>query len=187
LPCCYVGSAFSSASSRWACPGLRTDPLTVVPPMGAALPAKERAPGAEISRDDLGFLLAKAMQRWNELLAERFTAAGYADVRPAYGSVLLPLYEEDGLRMGELARRARLSKQTMTDMVRRLERAGLVDRRLDERDARASLISLTARSRALEPVVAATLAELDALVRKRLSPKRVDELKNALRELVDLD
>ena len=76
--------------------------------------------------DDLGFLLAKAVQRWNELLQERFRAAGWGDVRPSYGSILVPLFEEDGLRMGELARRSRLSKQTMTTMVRILERERLV-------------------------------------------------------------
>ncbi len=140
-----------------------------------------------VSRSDVGFLLAKATQRWNELLAERFAAAGYADIRPSYGSVLLPLYEEDGLRMGELARRARLSKQTMTDMVRRLESEGLVERRSDPTDARASLIFLNARSRRFEPVAAATLGQLDQLVRGRLSASRVAELKSALRELSELE
>ena len=140
-----------------------------------------------VSRDDLGFLLAKAMQRWNELLAARFAAAGYDDIRPSYGSVLLPLYEEDGLRMGELARRARLSKQTMTDMIRRLERDGLVERRSDPNDARASLIFLTARSRRFEPVAAKTLRELDRLVRSRLSADSVKELKSALRRVMELE
>jgi hypothetical protein len=60
--------------------------------------------------------LAKASHRWNERLYERFVAAGFPDVRPAYGSLLIPLYEEDGLRQGELVRRARLSKQTTTTM-----------------------------------------------------------------------
>jgi DNA-binding MarR family transcriptional regulator len=139
-----------------------------------------------IDRDDLGFLLAKASQRWNELLAERFAEAGYGDVRPASGSVLLPLFEEDGLRMGELARRARLSKQTMTDLVRRLEREELVERRADPADARASVIFLTARSRAFEPVAAGVLAELDRLVRARLDGEQVEELKTALRGLLQL-
>ena len=58
-----------------------------------------------MTRENLGFLLAKASQRWNELLYERFVAAGYPDVRPSYGSLLVPLFEEDGLRMGELAAR----------------------------------------------------------------------------------
>jgi DNA-binding MarR family transcriptional regulator len=147
----------------------------------------EGATQSVISRDDLGFLLAKAMQRWNELLAARFVAAGYSDVRPSYGSVLLPLYEQDGLRMGELARRARLSKQTMTDMIRRLERDNLIERRRDPSDARASMIFLTARSRRFKPTAAATLDDLDRLVRKRLSPRRLAELKRSLRELTELE
>ena len=149
--------------------------------------ASEASTGGSVGRDDVGFLLAKATQRWNELLASRFAAAGYADVRPSYGSILLPLYEEDGLRIGELARRARLSKQTLTDLVRRLERDGLVERRPDPGDARASLIYLTPRSRRFEPVAAATLADLNGLVRARLSGRRLGELKTALRLLMDLE
>jgi DNA-binding MarR family transcriptional regulator len=140
-----------------------------------------------LGRDDLGFLLAKATQRWNELLAERFAAAGYGEVRPSYGSVLLPLFEEDGLRMGELARRARLSKQTMTELVRRLERDGLVERRADPDDGRASLIYLTTRSRAFAPVAAHALADVHALVGQRLSARRIEELEAALRELLSLN
>jgi len=151
------------------------------------VPAAEPAAAAALGRDDLGFLLAKATQRWNELLAERFAASGYADVRPSYGCVLLPLYEQDGLRMGELARRARLSKQTMTTMIRRLENDHLVERRRDPRDARASLIFLTPRSRRFEPVAAATLRELDKLVRRRLSAQRLVELKHALSRLGELE
>src|SRR5439155_333423 len=85
--------------------------------------------------------------------------------RPSYGSILLPLYEEDGLRMGELAARARLSKQTMTTMVRMLERDGLVRRRQDAQDRRAFRITLTLRARRFRPVADAVLRELDAHVR----------------------
>ena len=138
------------------------------------------------TRENLGFLLAKASQHWNELLYERFVAAGFPDVRPSYGSILLPLLEEDGLRMGELAARARLSKQTMTTMVRLLERDGLVERRADPRDGRASLVFLTERARSFRPVAEATLAELDRLVVGTLSTRRRDEVQAALRMLADL-
>ena len=60
--------------------------------------------------ENTGFLLAKATQRWNELLAQRFAREGYGEVRPAYGSVLLPLFEEDGQRIGSLTTRARVSR-----------------------------------------------------------------------------
>ena len=136
--------------------------------------------------DDVGFLLAKASQRWNERLYDRFVAAGYSDVRPSYGSILVPLFEEDGLRMGELAARARLSKQTMTTMVRVLEREGLVERRSDPSDGRATLVFLTERARGLRPVVEAALEELDRLVVRTLSARGRTELRDALRALADL-
>jgi MarR family transcriptional regulator, lower aerobic nicotinate degradation pathway regulator len=147
----------------------------------------EPADRRPVSREDLGFLLAKATQRWNELLAARFTAAGFAEVRPSYGSVLVPLFEEDGLRLGELARRARLSKQTMTTMVRLLERDGLVRRERDPADGRAFRVSLTAKGKRLEPVAAGVLEELEKLARGRLGDGKATALRAALREMVDLD
>ena len=139
-----------------------------------------------VTREDLGFLLAKASQRWNELLRERFVIAGYPDVRPSYGSILVPLFEKDGLRMGELAARARLSKQTMTTMVRLLERDGLVERRADPSDGRAWLVFLTERARRFRPVAETTLAELDRLVIETLSVRSRDDLRDALSVLADL-
>ena len=138
-----------------------------------------------MDRDDLGFLLAKATQRWNELLQERFGAAGWADVRPSYGSILVPLFEEDGLRMGELARRARLSKQTMTTMVRLLEREQLVRRERDPDDGRAFRIVLTAKARRFQPTAEQTLAELGALALERIGERRLTALKHDLKEWID--
>jgi DNA-binding MarR family transcriptional regulator len=148
--------------------------------------SESRRRAGAANRENLGFLLAKASQRWNELLYERFVAAGYPDVRPSYGSILVPLFEEDGLRMGELADRARLSKQTMTTMVRLLERDGLVARRADPSDGRASLVFLTERARSFRPVAEATLTELDRLVVGTLSTRGRDEVQAALRMLADL-
>lgn len=141
---------------------------------------------ARLTRGNLGFLLAKASQRWNELLYERFRAAGFPEVRPAYGSVLVPLFEEDGLRMGELARRARLSKQTMTTLVRLMEREGLVMREADSEDGRAVLVRLTPRAREFEPVAEHVLAELEALVAGRLDAARAQALRDGLGEVIDL-
>ena len=140
-----------------------------------------------LTLDNLGFLLAKSSQRWNELLYDRFVAAGFPEVRPAYGSLLIPLYEEDGLRQGELARRARLSKQTMTTMARALERDGLVERRVDQSDARATQIFLTERARELRPVAEQVLKEVEALVGAALPARSKETLKTALRQIAGLD
>jgi DNA-binding MarR family transcriptional regulator len=143
-------------------------------------------PASLASRANLGFLLAKASQRWNELLYAQFSERGFGEVRPAYGSILLPLFEEDGLRIGELGRRARLAKQTMTTMVRLLERDGLVVSRPDPEDARATRVYLSARARRFRPVAEEVLARLDDLVREALGARRSLELATDLKEVSSL-
>jgi DNA-binding MarR family transcriptional regulator len=134
----------------------------------------------------LGYLLAKASQRWNELLEQEFVRAGFGEVRASYGSVLLPLFEEDGLRMGELARRSRLAKQTMTTLVRLAERDGLVRRDRDDGDGRAFRIYLTPRARTYRPVAGRALGELDDRVAARLSVEGLAVVKSALRGVMEL-
>lgn len=136
--------------------------------------------------DNLGFLLAKASQRWNELLADRFTTSGFEEVRPSYGSVLLPLFEQDGLRMNEIAARSRLSKQTMTTLVRLCERSGLVSRTSDPGDGRAFRIYLTERARSFKPVADEILRELDVKVVAALGQKRQQTLTRALKGVIGL-
>ena len=135
-----------------------------------------------MDRDDLGFLLAKASQRFNELLVERFADRGYPDVRASYGSVLVPLFEEDGLRLGELAARARLSKQAMTGLVKLCEQDGLVFRERDPDDGRAFRVSLSKRGRQFQAVAQEVVAGLDASIGKR----NRDALIAALEGVIDL-
>jgi DNA-binding MarR family transcriptional regulator len=138
------------------------------------------------TRENLGYLLAKATQRWNEVLHAEFVREGFSEVRPSYGSVLIPLFEEDGLRMGELAARARLAKQTMTTLIRLAERDGLVRRDRDPEDGRAFRIFLTARARSFQPVAERVLARLDARVERRLSPAEREVLTTSLQEVMSL-
>ena len=136
--------------------------------------------------ENTGFLLAKAAQHWNELLVAVFTREGFADVRPAYGSVLLPLFAEDNQRIGALTRHARVSKQTMTSMLAQMERDGLVERTPDPGDRRATIIRLAARGRAFSPVAERVLAELDTRVAASIPAKALATTHDTLKELIDL-
>ena len=135
---------------------------------------------------NLGFLLAKASQRWNERLAREFAARDHREVRPSYGSVLLPLWESDGLRIGQLAERARLSKQTLTTLVRLCERDGLVTTVRDPGDGRATIVSLTERARRFGAVAGEVVAELEREIDRRLSPAGRRALEDALHEVMRL-
>ena len=135
---------------------------------------------------NLGFLLAKASQRWNELLAEGFAERGFPDVRPSYGSVLVPLFECDGLRMGQIAERARLSKQTITTMVRLCERDGLVVRERDAEDARAFRIYLSDRAKVFRPAAEEVVREIDHNALAALGERQKVALASALKGVMEL-
>jgi DNA-binding MarR family transcriptional regulator len=134
-----------------------------------------------VTTANVGFLLAKASQRFNELLGERFADRGFAEVRPSYGSVLVPLFERDGLRLGELAAAARLSKQAMTGLVKRCEADGLVEREPDALDRRAFNVRLTSRGHELRAAAEEVLDELDEELARALGARDRDALIRALK------
>ena len=135
---------------------------------------------------NVGFLLAKASQRVNERLVERFAERGFPEVRASFGSVLVPLFDQEPLRLGDIAARARLSKQSMTGLVKLCEEAGLVARERDPGDGRAYRISLTARGREFRGIAGTVLAELDDEVVAALGQRRRDALIEALKGVIEL-
>lgn len=131
-------------------------------------------------RTDLGYLLARASQRWDALLAERCRAHGFPEVRPAFGSILLPLFHEDGLRMGDLADRARIAKQSMTTLVRDAAAAGLVAREIDPEDGRSQRVWLTSRAEEFRPIARLILDEMWERLVDENDPSSVDVLVRSL-------
>ena len=138
------------------------------------------------SVENVGFLLAKASQRFNERLAARFATAGFPEVRASYGSVLVPLFDRDGLRLGELAAAARLSKQAMTGLVQMCERDGLVQRERDPLDGRAYNVRMTEHGRDFRAAAEEILRELDDELARVLGTRNRDALVKALKGVIEL-
>ena len=75
--------------------------------------------------------------------------------------ILLHLREREGLTHSELAETCAVEAPTMSKALQRMEKAGLVARRVDAADARVSRVHLTERGRALCEAVDAIWAELE--------------------------
>jgi DNA-binding MarR family transcriptional regulator len=86
--------------------------------------------------------------------------AGFDDFRIAHMNVFAWL-PDSGARIGELARQAQLSKQTMTELVSYLEHHGYVHRTRDPSDGRAWIIRFTERGAALDQVARRALQETE--------------------------
>ena len=104
-------------------------------------------PGAHPSKGNTSFTLARVCKahraQVGELLAEHGLHVGQE-------MVLVELWQDDGLRGGELAERLGVEPPTVTKMLRRLEACGLVPRKVDPEDARSLRVYLTRQGRALE-------------------------------------
>ncbi|HSG92067.1 MAG TPA: MarR family transcriptional regulator [Methylotenera sp.] len=68
--------------------------------------------------------------------------------------VLLVLWEKEGIAVRDLMQRLKLDSGTLSPILKRLERAGLVNKQRNDIDERIVRISLTDKSRQLKPVIA---------------------------------
>lgn len=76
-------------------------------------------------------------------------SAGSGEVTPSQYSALFALDRHGPFRVGELARREQIGKSTVTRLVATLEHKGLIERTVDELDARSNIVALTDAGRDL--------------------------------------
>ncbi len=85
-------------------------------------------------------------------------------LHPGQDLLLLAVWDVPGMRQSALADQLDVEPPTITRMVQRLERGGMVERRPDPVDARAHLVFPTARSRLLESMVRRAWTSLDEML-----------------------
>lgn len=94
--------------------------------------------------------------------------------------LLLRLWHEEGLSQARLGEGLGCEPPTVTNMIHRMEAAGLVERRGDPQDARVVRVYLTERGRALEGPVRTLWAEVEG----RLTDGMEDAERQTLRDLL---
>jgi len=94
---------------------------------------------------------------------------------------ILALARQDGQTVGELGEKLFLESNTLTPLLKRLEAAGLVERRRSTQDERVVRVSLTAQGRETAEEARCVPAEL--LESTGLSAEGLGELNEALKKL----
>ena len=126
---------------------------------------------------------ARLRKMGNDYILSELGNAGLVDIVPSHGEILLYLLEAGTLRMGELTRKVRRTKSTVTVLVSKLARAGYVERRPDPADSRSTLVS-TEKGQSLRPAFEAISDGLDNMLRQRLSDGELAELSSLLKKAV---
>ncbi|MEV4812648.1 MarR family winged helix-turn-helix transcriptional regulator [Micromonospora avicenniae] len=128
--------------------------------------------------------LAEAFWKVARLLRHRTRAAlAPWDVSPSQARALGVLARHGVLRPGALAEHLRIAPRSATEVVDDLQRRGLVERRPDPNDRRATLVALTAEGVRTSTAIRATRqAEAERLFAE-LTPGDRDDLARILRTL----
>ena len=82
-----------------------------------------------------------------------------------------------------MADAARMTKQSMGELVRYLERRGYVERRPDPRDGRAKIVLLTEAGQRFVEAVTERVAEMEVALAERMGRERMEDLAASLEEL----
>ena len=130
------------------------------------------------------YLITRASLMATAYLKKELANAGVAHVRPAYLGVLMSLWREDDLRSIELGRRAGLEPSSMTGLLDRMERDGLVARRADPSDRRAQRIQLTGAGQKIKDTVLRLLDRALKNLFESIDNREVEMLKDLLRRVL---
>ena len=132
--------------------------------------------------DSLGWLLNNAARLSARRLSTKLAAH---NVTPPQWGVLVALWEQDGLSLSELAKRSFFDGPTMTGIVDRLEKAGLVERRRDSTDRRVISVYLTDEGRKLQSTLPLLSDEANEEAVAGLTPEQVRQFTETLRKVIE--
>ena len=101
-------------------------------------------------RTNGGFQISKIKQLGDRVFEKILTAQGIEAFNGAQGRILYVLWQEDGVPIKTIAERCGLAITSLTTMLERMEKSGLIIRQQDSGDKRKALIFLTDKAKALK-------------------------------------
>ncbi len=104
---------------------------------------EQPSPTPEGYDDNIGRLLQLALRDFQTRCAEKLHARGYTQLSATHLTILSYI-DPEGTRIVNLAERAGMTKQSMGDLIRELEKQGYVERSPDPHDKRAVMIKMVA-------------------------------------------
>jgi DNA-binding MarR family transcriptional regulator len=135
------------------------------------------------TRPLIGLLLRLLYQEYAKDIDAALRGAGFGDIRPAHSNVF-PFVPSDGISISQLAKLARVRKQTMAEAVEQLERMGYVERRPNPLDRRSRLVFLTERGTSVRPVTHSAAERVEKQWAELSSPDELEALRASLLHLL---
>ena len=130
--------------------------------------------------ESLGFLITGVARTIKRTLDTRL--AGW-NLTAGQFVVLARLWEQDGLSVSELGERLGFDNPTLTGIIDRLEREGVVERRRCREDRRVVRVDMTDKGKGLHRRIGLLAANVDAAALTGLTASQRQELMGSLRQI----
>lgn len=130
--------------------------------------------------NSVGFLVAKAHQRLFSFFRDELEPFG---VTPPQFALLAFLWKRDGLSQVELSDKTEVDRTTISGLVDRLQKSGLVERRPHPDDRRACLVHLTPVGREMERQLVPLALRIRCRISAGLEPGEYELLCQLLNKL----
>jgi DNA-binding MarR family transcriptional regulator len=131
-----------------------------------------------------GFLIAKVHHVAGRIFARLLKDHGIEEISPPLGRILFVLWQEDGIAIGELAKRTSLEKSTLTTLLDRLEASGFVERVRSREDRRVILVRRTTKDKTWQKTYEEVSEKMNRLFYAGLSAQEIDRFEETLRRLL---
>lgn len=128
------------------------------------------------------FRLGKVMRRVYNYYQQKLAPF---DLTPTQFFVFNALWAENGIRLSDLAERVALDGATLTGVIDRIEKVGLVERKGDPEDRRSIRVFLTEKGKEIAPRVLKFADELDEALRQPFPQRDMQVFEQVLGALAE--
>lgn len=135
-------------------------------------------------KDFICFQLGAATRKIQKYYNSRYAQFG---ITIAQSFILFSLLENEGMNAKSLAEQLDIDSSAITGLIDRMEKEGLVERRIDPSDRRAFCISLTEEGRKLAEAVLPVAEEFNDRLKSGLKKSEERALVNFLRRVENLE
>jgi len=132
-----------------------------------------------------GFLISKIHHVAGRIFARKLEVYGIREINPAQGRIMFVLWQKDAIPISELARKTSLEKSTLTSMLDRLEKSGLVTRVRSSQDRRKVIIKRTEKDKAWQKTYVQVSQEMTELFYDGFAESEIDAFERYLRRILD--
>ena len=128
---------------------------------------------------------SRLREKGNTYLLAELKKAGLQSLSPSHGDMLAYLFKCKMCTMSDLAKFVWRSKSTLTVLADKLEKSGYIKRWPNPEDSRSTLVGLTDKGLALQPVFEDISRGLISLVTEKLTAAEAETLEKLLGKCIE--